>query len=196
MFSAPSQPVPGLPPLDGGYPCDGEDDLSVRLPLSLGRVRHHSRRNASGGPVSIFARQSRHGEEGFGLRCRMRFAHWRVALRNHLASLMLVFELVSRTPTLPPTALQVKMRKRQLEAFSQTDCVAMCTVAGMLEAHGMGSHGEITPIHMCDLLQQVRTRRLNLQHYHTTCVCGSKMILRTHGCTWYFLVVLHASLMC
>lgn len=47
------------------------------------------------------------------------------------------------------------MRKRQLEAFNQTDCVAMCTVRGMLEAHGTRSDGEITPTHMCELLQQV-----------------------------------------
>lgn len=53
-------------------------------------------------------------------------------------------------------ALQIKMRKRQLEAFKQTDCVAMCTVNGMLEAHGLRSDGEIAPTHMCELLQQVR----------------------------------------
>lgn len=52
-------------------------------------------------------------------------------------------------------ALQIKMRKRQLEAFNQTDCVAMCTVRGMLGAHGTRSDGEITPTHMCELLQQV-----------------------------------------
>lgn len=57
---------------------------------------------------------------------------------------------------LPPTALQIKMRKRQLEVFRQTDCVAMCTVSGMLDAHGLKSDGEITPTHMCELLQQVR----------------------------------------
>lgn len=48
----------------------------------------------------------------------------------------------------------IKMRKRQLEAFNQTDCVAMCTVRGMLGAHGTRSDGEITPTHMCELLQQ------------------------------------------
>lgn len=55
-----------------------------------------------------------------------------------------------------PMALQIKMRERQLETFNQTDCVAMCTVSGMLEAHGTRSDGEITPTHMCELLQQVR----------------------------------------
>lgn len=52
--------------------------------------------------------------------------------------------------------LQVKMRQRQLEAFNQTDCVAMCTVEGMLDAHGTGSNGDISPTHMCELLQEVR----------------------------------------
>lgn len=50
------------------------------------------------------------------------------------------------------------MRQRQLETFSQTDCKAICTVKGMLEAHGSGSNGDITPTHMCELLQNVRTR--------------------------------------
>lgn len=52
---------------------------------------------------------------------------------------------------------EIKMRQRQLEAFGQTDCVAMCTVEGMLEAHGTGGSttGDITPTHMCELLKEV-----------------------------------------
>ncbi|CAN0133658.1 unnamed protein product [Ectocarpus sp. 4 AP-2014] len=48
----------------------------------------------------------------------------------------------------------IKMRKRQLEAFGQTDCEALCTVEGMLEAHGTGAAGEITPTHMCELFKE------------------------------------------
>lgn len=47
------------------------------------------------------------------------------------------------------------MRKRQLESFRQADCLAMCTVEGMLKAHSVGSNGDITPVHMCELLQEV-----------------------------------------
>ncbi|CBJ49268.1 expressed unknown protein [Ectocarpus siliculosus] len=48
----------------------------------------------------------------------------------------------------------IKMRRRQLEAFGQTDCEALCTVEGMLEAHGTGAAGEITPTHMCELFKE------------------------------------------
>lgn len=55
------------------------------------------------------------------------------------------------------------MRKRQLEAFSQADCVAMCTVAGMLDAHCVGSNGDITPKHLVDILHEVRRRWIHVQ---------------------------------
>lgn len=48
------------------------------------------------------------------------------------------------------------MRQRQLETFSQTDCVAMCTVQGMLQDQDNGSNSDITPAHMCELIQEVR----------------------------------------
>lgn len=48
------------------------------------------------------------------------------------------------------------MRERQLESFRRTDCSAMCTVKGLLEAHGSGPNGEITPTHMCEVLQEVK----------------------------------------
>lgn len=48
------------------------------------------------------------------------------------------------------------MRQRQLETFSQTDCVAMCTVQGMLQDRDTGSNSDITPTHMCELIQEVR----------------------------------------
>lgn len=50
---------------------------------------------------------------------------------------------------------QVVMRERQLESFRRTDCAAMCTVKGLLEAHGLRPNGEITPTHMCEILQEV-----------------------------------------
>lgn len=50
---------------------------------------------------------------------------------------------------------QVKMRERQLHIFQRTDCVALSTVDGMLKAHGTSGNGEITPLHLCDLLQEV-----------------------------------------
>lgn len=46
------------------------------------------------------------------------------------------------------------MRQRQLEAFRKTDCAVLCTVEGMLEAHGTGSTGDIIPVHMCELLKE------------------------------------------
>lgn len=49
------------------------------------------------------------------------------------------------------------MRERQLEAFKRTDCAAMCTVLGMLEARSVGSDGDITPSHLVDILHKVRT---------------------------------------
>lgn len=60
------------------------------------------------------------------------------------------------TPTLD-IVLKVKMRQRQEEAFARMDCEAQCTVGGMLEAHSMGSNGEITPTHICDTTQKVGT---------------------------------------
>lgn len=63
------------------------------------------------------------------------------------------------------------MRQRQLHAFSQTDCVAMCTVLGMLEAHCLGSNGEIKPRHKCEILQEVRsgsTMLLPIRRSHHT----------------------------
>lgn len=48
------------------------------------------------------------------------------------------------------------MRQRQLETFGRTNCAALCTVEGMLGAHGTGSTGDITPVHMCELLKEVR----------------------------------------
>lgn len=66
------------------------------------------------------------------------------------------------------------MRQRQLEAFGQTDCEALCTVEGMLEAHGTGATGEITPTHMCELFKEVG--RLYREQHHQT---GSKDIFGT-----------------
>ncbi|CAM9393468.1 unnamed protein product [Ectocarpus sp. 6 AP-2014] len=64
---------------------------------------------------------------------------------SHLQAL---FDFLHENPEM------IKMRRRQLEAFGQTDCEALCTVEGMLEAHGTGAAGEITPTHMCELFKE------------------------------------------
>lgn len=66
------------------------------------------------------------------------------------------------------------MRERQLEAFNRTDCAAMCTVSGMLEAHSVGSDGDITPSHLVEILHEVRVVAVPYPPYTASglrCVC-------------------------
>ncbi|CAM9847628.1 unnamed protein product, partial [Discosporangium mesarthrocarpum] len=47
-----------------------------------------------------------------------------------------------------------KMRNKQSQAFQAVDFEALCTVPGMLEAHGIDAKGEVTATHLTDLIQE------------------------------------------